>query len=249
MALVSSTLTSVRDPLELLPPEALPNVDEITIEDDTPVDNILSEKHQRLLTESLYASWAGPGEKRPFLVAANVGLFFSVYEPPIVPDVFLSLDVKPAESLREKRHRTYFFWEFGKPPEVVIEIVSNQKGNEATEKLKDYARLGIAYYVIFDPLKQIGEDVLRVYGLNHDKRYRLIPPQELPGVGLGLTLWRGVYEGQEDEWLRWCDPEGNLILTGAERADQERQRADQERQRAESLAAQLRALGVKPEGK
>ena len=34
----------------------------------------------------------------------------------------------------------------------------------------------------------------------------------------------------------------------AQRADQEKQRANQEKQRAERLAAQLRALGVEPEG-
>jgi hypothetical protein len=48
-------------------------------------------------------------------------------------------------------------------------------------------------------------------------------------------------------WLRWCDREGTLILTGAERAEQERQLAEQERLRAERLSAQLRALGIEPE--
>ncbi len=41
-------------------------------------------------------------------------------------------------------------------------------------------------------------------------------------------------------WLRWYDQEGNLLLTGAERVEHERQRA-------ERLAAQLRALGVEPQ--
>jgi len=62
-------------------------------------------------------------------------------------------------------------------------------------------------------------------------------------------------------WLRWWDEQGNLLLTGEEQAElerqekelaqqqaeQERQRAEQERQRAEQLAAQLRALGIEPE--
>jgi len=55
-------------------------------------------------------------------------------------------------------------------------------------------------------------------------------------------------------WLRWWDLQGNLLLTGDERAEQERQRAEQERQRAEQerqrneiLIAQLRSLGVEPE--
>ncbi len=51
------------------------------------------------------------------------------------------------------------------------------------------------------------------------------------------------FEGKQATWLRWCDQEGNIISTGAERAEQERQRAEQERQRAERFAQQLRALG------
>jgi hypothetical protein len=68
----------------------------------------------------------------------------------------------------------------------------------------------------------------------------------LPGVGLGLTLWEGMFEGHAELWLRWCDQEGDPIPTGAERAEQERQRAEQAEQRAEQLLAQLRALGVEP---
>jgi hypothetical protein len=55
-------------------------------------------------------------------------------------------------------------------------------------------------------------------------------------------------------WLRWWDAEGNLLLWGferaeqeAQRAEQEAQRAEQEAQRAERLRAQLRAAGIEPE--
>ncbi|MEH2340058.1 hypothetical protein [Nostoc sp.] len=47
--------------------------------------------------------------------------------------------------------------------------------------------------------------------------------------------------------MRWCDAEGNVIPTGAERAEQEREAKETALQRAERLAAQLRALGVEPE--
>ncbi|KPQ34044.1 MAG: hypothetical protein HLUCCO16_17710 [Phormidium sp. OSCR] len=48
-------------------------------------------------------------------------------------------------------------------------------------------------------------------------------------------------------WLRWWDSQGNLLLHGEERAEQEHQRAEQEHQRAERLAARLRELGVDPD--
>lgn len=237
-----------------LTPEDQPNVDDLITEDDTPVDNFASEKQQRLLTEPLYSSWAGPGEGRSFLVSANVGLFASVHEPPVVPDVFLSLDVTVPEDWWAKRQRTYFFWELGKAPEVVMEVVSNQQGGETDTKMRTYARLGIPYYVIYDPLEQVQDGVLRAYELTPQRVYDETSPELLAGAGLGLRLWQGEFEDKEDVWLRWQDADGNLIPTGAERAEQERQRAEQERQRAEQaeqraqqLIAQLRALGVEPE--
>lgn len=247
-----------------------PDISHLVTEDDAPMDNFPSEKQQRLLTESLYSSWS-PGAS--FLAAANVGLFYAIYQPPVVPDVLLSLDVSLAEDWWQKRHRSYFFWEFGKLPEVVIEIVSNREGNELGSKLRDYARMRVSYYVIFDPIQQLSKSVLQVYQLQATSYIPMADPW-LEAVGLGLRLWEGMFEGKQDVWLRWCDQAGNIILTGAERAEQERQRAEQERQRAEQehqraeqehqkaqqaellleqerrraeqLEAQLRALGIDP---
>ncbi len=112
-----------------------PDISHLVTEDDTPVDNLFSETQQRLLCDCLYSSWSRPDGSRIFLVAANVGVFYAVHQPAIVPDVFLSLDVQAPQDWREKRNRTYFTWEFGKPPDVAIEIVSRPasgypKGNE-----------------------------------------------------------------------------------------------------------------------
>src|SRR5689334_10753867 len=114
--------------------DELPDISNLAIEDDTPVDNLISEKQQRLLTEPLYSSGSVLGE-RLFLVAANVGVFYASSKPPLVPDVFLSLDVEVPQDWTQKKNRTYFVWEFGKPPDVVIEIVSNREGNELGSKL------------------------------------------------------------------------------------------------------------------
>ena len=209
-----------------------PDIDHIVTEDDTPVDNIASEKQQRLLTEPLYSSWAGPAPGVPFIAAANVGVFPSVHRPPIVPDVFVSLDVEVPEDWWAKRHRTYFVWEFGKVPEVVLEIVSNRVGGEADRKRRDYARMGVPYYIVYDPQGLVQEEPLRVYART-GTAYRSRPDASLPEINLGLTLWEGLFEGKRTTWLRWCDGSGQLIPTGAERAEKERQRAEKERQRAE----------------
>lgn len=214
-------------------------IDHIETEDDTPVDNLASAKQQRLLVEPLYSSH--PLGERVFLADANVGLFAALYQPPLVPDAFLSLDVRPHPNWWEKRHRSYFFWEFGKPPEVVIEIVSNRKGGEASDKFAGYGRMRIFYYAVFDPQRQLGDQTLQVYELR-STGYHELPNGWMPMVSLGLTLWRGAYEDVEEEWLRWCDQAGNVIPTGAERAAEAETALQQERQRADELAARLAAM-------
>jgi Uma2 family endonuclease len=233
------------------------------------VDNLVSERQMRLLTRALYSSWRPPPDEdqpeqpRKFFAAANVGVFSSVNRPPIVPDVFLSLDVEPKEDWTKNKNRAYFIWEFDKPPDVALEIVSNKSGGELDVKLKRYAELAVKYYVVFDPLQILSKDILRVYEPSQifagHWRYRLRDDYKLPGVGLGLTLWRGAFEeSTERDWLRWLDADGKLIPLGEERANAAEIRADaaeiraeaeaharrEAEQRAAQLAEKLRELGV-----
>ena len=235
-------------------------IEALITEDDTPVDNFPSEKFQRLLIEVLYSTWAGLRGlmSQPFIAASDVALQDEPGFPPIVPDVFLSVDVEVAEDWWAKENRSYCFWKFGKPPEVVMEIVSNQKGQEDTRKLKRYAEMEILYYVIYDPRNHLRHGVLRLYRLRYLQKslsYELIAcykdqnkgqnetfnPEEfwLNELGLGLTLWKGSYEQRSGIWLRWCDRSGEILLTGAERAEQEAKRALNEARKA--LAANYRA--------
>jgi Uma2 family endonuclease len=216
-----------------VPSEMVPDLSRIRTEDDTPVDNLFSECQQHLLVESLKSSWAGPGEGRPFLVAANVGVFSSVKKPPVVPDVFLSLDVAVDAQQMLRELRSYFVWVFDKVPDLVIEIVSQTPGGEDTDKLRTYARMGIPYYAIFDPGHYLGDEELRLFGLNR-KRYERIEPGYLADVGVGLAVWEGPIRGDACRWLRWTDADGKVIPTADERANEERERAEWLRQRAEA---------------
>jgi len=227
-----------------LAPEDYPQIDHLVTEDNSPMDNIFSEKQQRLLTEPLYSSWRIP--ERRFIVLANVGLFHTTHDPAIVPDTLLSLDVSLPESLFPKANRSYFTWMYG-TPDVVVEIVSNREGNEDTSKQTEYARIRIPYYAIYDPEGWLSKQPLRVFQLRGRSYQLMSEPYWLPDVDLGLRIWEGQYEDHTNTWLRWCDGAGNVIPTGAERAEQEKQRAEQEKQRAERLAAQLRARGIEPE--
>ncbi|OIP73946.1 MAG: hypothetical protein AUK48_09745 [Oscillatoriales cyanobacterium CG2_30_44_21] len=236
----------------------IPDISDLVTEDDTPVDNFFSAELQRLLVESLYSSWAQT-QQRKFIADANVGIFSAIKRPPIVPDMFLSLDVEVERNFRQKSNRSYFVWEMGKPPEVAIEIVSNQSGHELGSKLRDYAAIYVSYYAVFDPLSQLGEQMgdrlLQVFGL-HEGQYRELSPvlgknaqvvYWLEQVNLGLTVKSGEYEGKQDTWLRWCDRQGEIYLTGSELAKQADLQLTQERQRSELLAEKLRNLGIDPD--
>lgn len=229
---------------------------DLVIEDDEPADSILSKKLQRLLTSALYASFQpkaeDTGELIPFLATANIGLFSALKLPPLMPDVMLSLEVAPPASFERKEDRTYLVWEMGKPPDVVIEIVSKRKGEELGRKRKDYARAGVSYYAVYDrtagvasPLRQLRELQGSPLALFQRRGGEFVPFEStwLEDIGLGLTLWQGSFEGVNTEWLRWCDREGQVLPTGEEKAALEQQRAEAERQRAEALLELLRSHG------
>jgi hypothetical protein len=80
-------------------------------------------------------------------------------------------------------------------------------------------------------------------------------------MAVELGLQQEIQQREMTTWLRWWDEDGNLLLTGDERAiaekqarlnaeaiaDQERLIANQERQQKEKLEAYLRSLGINPD--
>jgi Uma2 family endonuclease len=248
------------------------DISHLVIEDDTPVDNFQSAQQQRLLVEPLYSSQALP---RPFLAEANVGLFYLLKGDPIVPDMLLSLGIEHPPDYSERRNRTYFVWEFGKVPEVCVEVVSNQAGDELVISKKSqrkgkvkskqdiYAQIGVPYYVVVDPLQRIQGSremngaLLRVWTISPTGYTELTTTAGisqagqfvwLDGIGLGLTLWLGQFEEATDRlWLRWCDRNGQVIPTGAEGQQIAQQRAEAESQRAEAESQRAEAESQRAE--
>ena len=151
--------------------------------------------------------------------------------------------------------------DFDVPPDVVIEIVSNKKGGELGKRRARYARMRVQYYVVYDPLGELGDVALRAFELHGSTYVELVRPW-FEDVSLGLVAWDGTFEGIQRSWLRWCTRDGKIVPTGAERAGTEKARADtekaradtaearatDEKARAERLAARLRAMGVEPDG-
>jgi hypothetical protein len=90
-----------------------------------------------------------------------------------------------------------------------------------------------AFYGIYE----VNKASIEVYELIGGK-YQLLSANErghypIKHIGVELGLWTGEYQNMELPWLRWWDLQGNLLLTGEERANR--------------LAAQLQTLGIEPE--
>lgn len=174
-------------------------------------------------------------------------MFASIRKPPLVPDMLLALDVEVhPDAPHEKRHNTYFVWEMGKAPDVVIEIVSNRKGGELKARKAGYEQMRATYYVVWDPEHLLGERELASWSVS-DGPYVPMVRAEFPHLdGLSLRPWDGVYEGLETRWLRWY-ADGQLVPTGAERADAEKARAQAEKARADSESARADAAKSRAE--
>lgn len=255
--MISPVLTYKEPPVEIEVPEI--DYSNIITEDGAPVENIVSEQEMFLLKDTLYVSWRINGKRPKFVAMTDVGLFYNPEKPAVVPDVMVSLGVSFPEEIKETKDKSYFIWRYGKPPEIVVEIISNNKGHELDEKRQLYAELGIAYYIVHDPLQCVSDVKLHVFE-RHGNEFVRTTERWFAPINLGVTLWSGTYKGMTREWLRWVDEDGNLLLTGEEatelanqraederqRAEDERQRADSERERAERLLAKFRELGIDP---
>lgn len=224
-----------------------PDVSNLITEDDTPVDNLFSEKQMRLLTHSLYASWK---PEFPFITMANVGVWVALNRPPVVPDVMVTTHVSAPVDVKDSEFKSYFSWQYeGKVPDIVVEIVSNTKGGELDHKLRNYQHIGVQWYVVYDPLGCLKGDLLSVFKLTKTGKIKV--GHEFAELGLGVTTWQGRFEDATDTWLRWTGADGGLLLTSEEQAEIDKQVAQAAQQRADvaearvaELLAKLKAAGL-----
>jgi Uma2 family endonuclease len=216
-------------------PRYLPTADELPCSDDTPVDNELQEIIPSLLKSILQILWA---DRMDWFFGIDMGIYTHPEQPPIVPDGFLSLNVE--RFYDEELRPSYLLWEEEIPPILVLEVVSTTPGGEYTTKLDNYARMGVLYYVIYNP-KRRRKPKLEIHKLvNGQYELQAANPLWMPEIGLGIGSERASYGALVREWLYWYDENNDRYPTPAEQIELERQRADR-------LASQLRALGIEPE--
>ncbi len=230
------------------PRQCLPSAEDLPDSDDTPVDNELQDLIPTLLKAMLALIWS---EKMDWFFGVDMGIYYHPDEPAIVPDGFLSVGVP--RIIDSDLRLSYVLWEEQKVPILVLEIVSQKRRKEYTQKKEDYAQMGVLYYVIYNPLRK-RKPRLEVYQLEKGD-YQLLEgePVWLSEIGLGIGKETGIYQGIEREWLYWYDEQENRYLTPEERVQEAQQQAlaarrqaQEAQQRAQQLEERLRSLGIDP---
>ncbi|MDY7020174.1 MAG: Uma2 family endonuclease, partial [Cyanobacteriota bacterium] len=237
--------------------------------DGTFVKNFQEHPQSILLTESIRPILDQLHPDEQYAIGQDCGIYWRLTEPPekgaIAPDWFYVPNVPPTiDGIR----RSYVLWQELIAPLIVIEFVSgdgseerdktplnrNQPGSQKPGKFWVYERIiRPAFYAIYE-VEKASVEVYYFVGNN----YELVAANErghypVSQMGVELGIWQGRYGNSELPWLRWWDSQGNLLLTGDERAElaeselkqqrqqtqQERQRAETERQRAELAELEL----------
>ena len=235
----------------------LPTSDELPCSDDTPVDNVgrrtsRSEDQNWLPNLLLFVLEFLWKDRQDWFFAVDMGIYHTTgVNPrvPVVPDGFLSLGVERRKG--GKSRSSYVTWEEDfVSPILALEVVSHTPGGEYDTKLDIYARLGVLYYVIYNPNfwqrdRHLPFEVYKLVAGTY--QLQMGEPFWMPEVGLGIGRTILPTDPIAREALIWFDQQGIRYLTPAERAEQEQQRAEQEQQRAERLADYIRSLGFDPD--
>ncbi|MCT7978082.1 Uma2 family endonuclease [Laspinema olomoucense] len=250
---------------DVLPPP-FPDHTQLPESDGTFVKNFQEHPQSILLTDSI-----GPVLERihpdgQYAIGQDCGIYWRETEPPEkgaeAPDWFYVPNVPP--NLDGEIRRSYVLWREYASPLIALEFASgtgeeerdrtplNRSADAPREKPGKFwvyeKIIKIPYYGIYE----IKTGVLEVYHLLPGYLYEKLEPNErghyhIPQLGIELGLWQGSYQNQTQLWLRWWDEQGNLLLTGAERAEVEQHRAESERVRAESERVRAESERVRAE--
>ncbi len=257
-------MTQSVNPSVLLPPP-LPDHTQLPESDGTFVKNFQEHPQSLILTDSIGPVLQQLHPDGQYAIGQDCGIYWREADPPEkgaeAPDWFYVPNVPP--KLDGQIRRSYVLWREFIIPLIALEFASGDGSEERQQtplsrseegevtkpgKFWVYERIiGIPYYGIYE----INNGKLEVYILVGGRYQKLTPNERghypiLP-MGVELGLWYGSYQNQTQQWLRWWDEQGNLLLIGDERAEQERQRAESAEQARKDAIPRLIAMGLSVE--
>lgn len=161
---------------------------------------------------------------------------------PVISDSFLSIGVERRK--RGKSRPSYVVWEEknNTVPIFVLEMVSHTYGREYDEKIEIYAKLGVLYYLIYNPefWKRDKHTPFEMYRLV-EGTYQLQrgEPFWMPEIDLGIGRKEYKSGVDEREMLCWYDRSGNPYPTSQDTAEQAQQELEAFQQQTADLAQLL----------
>jgi len=141
----------------------LPTAAELPHSDEAPVESELQDKIVYLLQEILKKIW---GSRRNWFFGINMAVLRAQYCRHSSRWISELGSTAEGQGLR----LSYVIWEEnGVIPILAVEVVSKTPGGEYKGKKKEYARLGVKYYIIYAPRRRL-RPRLTVYSLENGKQ-------------------------------------------------------------------------------
>jgi Uma2 family endonuclease len=248
------------------PKETLPTMYDLPSEDpeEPGLPDEFHDLQPQLLSRTLRLSDTA---REHYFTASDLNLYYDVKHPlwHKRPDWFLVVDVPRLYEGKDLR-RSYVIWQEGQSPDVVVEFLSpgtesedlgrfyheaaqkaesSEKSTQRTKREKPPGKfavyeeyLRIPHYIVYSRYTQ----QLRYFKLEGRRYEEQVLSAENPrlwleDLGIGLGIWEGSFDGVPSHWLRWCDRQGNWLLTDTEQEERQNAQAQLEKEQAQ---AQLR---------
>ncbi|MCU0568678.1 MAG: Uma2 family endonuclease [Oculatellaceae cyanobacterium Prado106] len=137
----------------------------------------------------------------------------------------------------EGDRESYVIWQEQVSPAIVVEFLSPgteaedlghffakppkpQLSNSPPSKFTVYEQiLQVPHCIVFNKRDRALRYFKRVRGSYQEQPVAASNPRIwIADLEIGLAIWQGVFAGRPKAWLRWCDENGELILTDTEAA-------------------------------